>query len=150
MLGGMPSGQPVDISVVAVNYRTPEMTARAVRMATASAGPYATEQLVVDNAATPAGTAALRTLLPGAEVIPSDENRGFGAGVNAALSRAHGTAVFIVNSDAFCRPGALARLADALEAYPRAGLLAPRLLSEDGRPQGSAYRRFPGLVTLFF
>jgi GT2 family glycosyltransferase len=139
-----------DVSVVAVNYRTPELTARAVRLASESAAPYRVQQVVVDNGATDAGTAMLRTALPDATVIPLADNRGFGAGINAAAARATGSSLFVVNSDAFCRADAVARLLRYLERRPEAGIVAPRLLHEDGRLQINAYRRFPNLITLFF
>jgi GT2 family glycosyltransferase len=139
-----------DVSVVAVNYRTEEMTARAVRRATSSAGPFAVQQVVVDNGATEASTARLHAELPDAAIIPLAENRGFGAGVNAAAGHATGRTLFVVNPDALCRDDAVARLLRYLDSHPRVGLVAPRLLHEDGRVQVNAYRRFPNLVTLFF
>jgi N-acetylglucosaminyl-diphospho-decaprenol L-rhamnosyltransferase len=136
--------------VVAVNYRTPELTARAVRLATEAAAPFHVQQIVVDNGATEASTASLRAALPGATVVPLTENRGFGAGVNAGAAVATSGALFVVNSDAFCRPGAVACLLRYLDRDAAVGIVAPRLLHEDGRVQGNAYRRFPNLLTLFF
>lgn len=146
----MPSAPPADVAVVAVNYRTPEATARAVALASASAAPYRVEEVVIDNGATAAGTAALRAGLPAATVIPLAENRGFGAGVNAAVAGSAAPLLFVVNPDAFCAAGAVAALVRYAAAHPAAGVVAPRLEHEDGRLQINAYRRFPNLATLFF
>jgi N-acetylglucosaminyl-diphospho-decaprenol L-rhamnosyltransferase len=144
----MASSTP-DVSVVAVNYRTPAMTVQAVRQATLAARPYTVEQVVVDNGATPTTTAALRQGLPDAAVLAVAENRGFAAGVNAAVARVTAPSLFIVNPDAVARGDAVARLLRHLERRPEAGVVAPRLVHEDGRLQINAYKRFPNLLTLF-
>lgn len=139
-----------DVSVIVVNYRTEALTGRALDAARAAAPGLEIEEIVVDNGATAQTAAALAAHAPRARVIPEPANRGFAAGVNAGVAAARGDRLFILNSDAFCRDDALARLVAHLDAHPRAGLVAPRLTGEDGGLQVNAYRRFPNLVTLFF
>jgi N-acetylglucosaminyl-diphospho-decaprenol L-rhamnosyltransferase len=138
-----------DVSVVVVNYRTEALSARAVADATRSAAPYHAEQVVVDNGATAETAAALRAAAPDATVVPLAENRGFAAGVNAGVRAASAPMLFVVNSDAFARGDAVARLLRHAAAHPRAGLVAPRLVHADGSLQINAYKRFPSLFTLF-
>jgi N-acetylglucosaminyl-diphospho-decaprenol L-rhamnosyltransferase len=139
-----------DVSIIVINYRTEDLSARAVADARAAAGELSTEAILVDNGATADSAARLRTGVPDAEIVELTENRGFAAGVNAGVARAKGRFLLLLNSDAFMRGHALASLAAHLEAHPRAGVVAPRLLHDDGSLQINAYRRFPGLLTLFF
>ena len=139
-----------DVSVIVVNYRTEELTGRALAAARAAAGGLSLEEIVVDNGATAATAAALAVHAPRARVIAERDNRGFAAGVNAGVRAASAERLFVLNSDAFCQGDALARLVRHLDAHPHAGLVAPRLTGEDGDLQVNAYRRFPNLVTLFF
>jgi N-acetylglucosaminyl-diphospho-decaprenol L-rhamnosyltransferase len=137
----------VDLSIVVVDYRTPELTVRAIADASAGADGLEVEEILVDNGGGDA--AALRAARPGASVIEVAENRGFGAGLNAGLAAARGRHALLVNADAFCRGRAAALLAAHLDAHPRAAVAAPKLLNPDGSQQLNAYRRFPNAVTVF-
>ena len=139
-----------EVSVIVVNYRTEQLTGRALAAARDAAGGLGVEEIVVDNGATEATAAALAEHAPRARVIPEPANRGFAAGVNAGVRAASAERLFILNSDAFCRGDALSRLVAHLDAHPQAGLVAPRLVGPDGSLQVNAYRRLPNLVTLFF
>jgi N-acetylglucosaminyl-diphospho-decaprenol L-rhamnosyltransferase len=138
-----------DVSVIVVNYRSAELTVRALEDARRSAGGLVVEQLVVDNASGDAEVDLLRRRLADATVIALEQNRGFAAGNNAAISRAAGRYLLLVNPDAFACGDAVARLVGHLDAHPAAGLAAPVLENEDGSVQANLYRRFPTLASLF-
>jgi hypothetical protein len=53
-------------------------------------------------------------------------------------------AVLLLNPDTIVQPGAIETLAAFLEAHPRVGVVAPRLLNADGSLQAGAFR-FPTL-----
>ena len=88
--------------------------------------------LVVDNASRD-NSAALAEAA-GAEVVRNARNEGYGRanniGVRAAERAVH---VLILNPDVVLRPGAVDALLAAAEAYPDAGLYAPRIVEPDGR-----------------
>jgi GT2 family glycosyltransferase len=69
--------------------------------------------------------------------------------VNAGFAASTAPVVALLNPDTEPRRGALERLVQYLQATPRAGVAAPRLVYPDGSWQTSAYRRSPGLGTLF-
>ncbi len=73
-----------------------------------------------------------------------DRNLGTTASRNLALRRAAGRYILILDSDVVVPAGTLARLLDYLESHERCGLVAPRLVYPDGRPQLSV-DRFPTL-----
>lgn len=137
-----------DVSIIVVNYRTPEMTAQSVAAARAAARGLETEAIVVDNGAVDVDS--LRGALPDATVVASPDNRGYAAGVNQGIARSSGRMLLLLNSDAFPQGDAISVLARELDAHPRVGIVAPRLVHDDGALQVNAFRRFPDLLTLFF
>ncbi len=73
-----------------------------------------------------------------------DRNLGTTASRNLALRRAAGRYILILDSDVVVPAGTLERLLGYLESHERCGLVAPRLVYPDGRPQLSV-DRFPTL-----
>jgi N-acetylglucosaminyl-diphospho-decaprenol L-rhamnosyltransferase len=138
----------VDISIVVVNYRSADLTVRALEAAARSAAPYAVEEIVVDSASGGDEESRLRAGRPGAVLLIRPENRGFAAGNNAGIAVAQGRYLLLLNPDAFPKDRAVAQLAAHLDRHPDVGLAAPRLVFSDGRRQDSAYKRFPNHLTL--
>lgn len=87
--------------------------------------------LVVDNASRD-GSADLAERL-GARVIRNPRNEGYGRANNIGVRAADAARVLIVNPDLILRPGAVAALRAGAQAYPDAGLYAPRIVEPDGR-----------------
>jgi GT2 family glycosyltransferase len=134
-----------DAAVVLVNYRTPELVARCLDAVERTRGALVLERVVVDN-----GGESLEALtaLP-VRVLSENENRGFAAGVNAGINATDADPIVLLNPDTEVRPGAIEALLAHLEAHPGTAVAAPLLVHGDGTPQANAYRRFPGLGTLF-
>jgi hypothetical protein len=138
------------VSVVVVNYRTPQLTAEAVRSAMSEAG--VVEVLVVDNASgDDAGADELRRELDqsSARIIDAGANLGFGRAVNLAVPEASGELILVLNSDARLLPGAVSALSRALIDNDGVGIAAPAVYDADGaHHQSGAYGRFPRPVSL--
>lgn len=148
------------VSAVILSFNSHRHIATAVRSLAAE---YArlgapSEILVVDNGSTDGSVEILRQLEsehPGTlKVIYSPVNTGTTVSRNMALRRAEGRFILIMDSDIEVPEGCLGTLLPRLEAAPEIGLLAPRLIYPDGRPQLSAdvfptlthkLRRFLGL-----
>ncbi|MBI5280276.1 MAG: glycosyltransferase family 2 protein [Candidatus Solibacter usitatus] len=60
-------------------------------------------------------------------LIENQSNLGFGAAVNQGFRRFPAPYMAVLNDDAVARPDCLARLVDALESDPAAGMAAPRI-----------------------
>ncbi len=73
-----------------------------------------------------------------------DRNLGTTASRNLALRQASGRYILVLDSDVVVPAGTLEGLLDYLENHERCGLVAPRLVYPDGRPQLSV-DRFPTL-----
>ena len=107
-----------------------------------------TEVIVVDNASSDGSPAAIRAAFPRVRLIENEDNAGFGAANNQAMSGACGDFFLLLNSDAFPQPGAIPALLAHLRAHPEVGLVGPRLLNPDGTLQLSCFR-FPSPIGIW-
>lgn len=103
--------------------------------------------VVVDTGSGDGTAAAVRHAHPRVQVLEL-ANAGFGRGANAGVRATTADVVVVANADVRFRADAPARLAAALTADGAGdvGLLGPRLVYPDGRPQASA-RALPDLST---
>ena len=149
----------IDLSIVIVNWNVRELLGRCLASLVQGQAPLAGgcfaladghtfEVLVVDNASTDGSAEMVRRAYPQVQVIECD-NRGFAAGNNVGIARSRGRYVMLLNPDTEVAGGALATLLDYVDAHPDVGVVGPRLLYGDGRPQSSR-RRFPTPLTGFF
>jgi GT2 family glycosyltransferase len=134
-----------DASVVIVSFNTREVTRECLRTLEREADGVAYEAIVVDNASRDGSADMVAADFPGAILIRSDVNLGFGAANNRGFAVARGRHVVLLNSDAFLTPGALRRSVELLDADPRLGLVGGRLVGRDGAPQPSA-RQFNSVL----
>jgi N-acetylglucosaminyl-diphospho-decaprenol L-rhamnosyltransferase len=130
------------IAAVIVNYESGPALARC---ATALLAEGVTALVVVDNGSTDGSIDALRSAVPDAEVVVTGRNLGYGSAANRGVAATHASAVLVCNPDVVVAPGALAVLADAMEADPKRALLGPLIRTAEGERYPSA-RRFPSMV----
>jgi len=93
------------------------------------------DTICVDNGSTDGSDGEVERRFPGVELVRLGENRGFAAGSNAGIRRAleHGAdLVLLLNNDAVAEPGLAAALERAATERPAAGILACKVLFEDG------------------
>jgi N-acetylglucosaminyl-diphospho-decaprenol L-rhamnosyltransferase len=107
--------------------------------------------VIVDNASVDQTAELLRSAADdGTDVTVYDmgRNAGYAAAVNAAFARAPGRDVMLLNPDVeVAGPEVILALAGMLEREPTVGVVAPRLVGDDGAAQPSA-RRFPSLAAM--
>lgn len=116
---------PTAVDVAIVNWNTAEAAVEAARAYLASDGVSAAVT-VVDNASAPPQRELLERDLPeGARLELAERNLGYGAAANRALAGGGGEVVCVSNADVAPRPEALAELARAALAEPRAGMVGP-------------------------
>ena len=92
--------------------------------------------ICVDNGSSDGSDLLVGERFPGVELIRTGANLGFAGGNNAGIRRALELGadwVLLLNNDATAEPGLASALERAAQARPDAGLLACKVLSEDGR-----------------
>ncbi|SFP20834.1 Glycosyl transferase family 2 [Geodermatophilus dictyosporus] len=137
----------VDV-VLLVHHEPPALLARHHAALAATTGPgWRGCALLVENAAAAVTSAAARAELAarhpdaGKRVLRSPRNLGFARAMDLALSACTGRYVLLVNSDGEPAPGMLRRLAEVLDAEPRAVWAAPAVHGpgEDDDPPGPPF-----------
>ena len=129
-----------DVSVVVVTYNS----IRELERCLASVSGY--EVVVVDHGSTDGTVELIRERFPHVRLI-EQENRGFGAGMNAGMRVADGRYFLLLNADAWMLGDAVERLRAFADEHPEAAVVGPRLLNPDGSLQPSV-RGFPTLWRL--
>src|SRR6266540_2305880 len=108
---GARSARPtVDVGVV--SWNTGELTAAALRRTLDFDQGCDLRLLVHDNGSTDGTVAILTRLVPEAEIEAGRTNLGFAAGANRLLARSDADWFFLLNSDAWPEPGAIATLVE--------------------------------------
>jgi len=136
------------VLTVILNYRTADMTLRAAQAAQTAMADVPGEIVIVDNDSGDGSEDMLRAGILGwdrTRLIQSGHNGGFGAGNNVGIRAglSDGTApdfIYLLNSDAFQEPDAIATLRDYLVANPDCGFVGSRIAGEDGGDHVTAFR----------
>ena len=134
------------LTVAVVSWNTRELLACCLESLRREVDVGRARVVVVDNASSDGSADMVEGRFAWAKVIRSEENLGFGPAVNLALEDAASPWVAAANADVEVTAGALDALLEAGERHPRAGAVAPRLVSADGSDQDSVYG-FPSLAT---
>ncbi len=125
---------PSDVDVIVLNYRTPELAARAARSA---AQDGADSIWIVDNGSGN-GVARLNVLVSGfAQVLSLPHNIGFSAGNNRGASHTERPIILFMNADTELQAGALRAMLRPF-GNPSVAAVGPVLHYPDHREQPSA------------
>ena len=150
----------VDLSIVIVSWNVRDLLRQCLRSVlghadvSASPGPVAlgdhkAEVFVVDNASHDGSAEMVRNEFPMVTLLAEQRNLGFTAGNNVALRRCTGRYYLLLNPDTVVGDDAITAMVDYMDAHGDVGVVGPRLLYGDGRPQPSR-RRFPRLRHALF
>lgn len=135
------------LAVVIIHYNTSDDLDRCLTSLRHGAPACEHAVMVVDNASTDPGLAGVRERFPDVVWQLNDENVGYSRAVNQGLAALASDYTLILNPDIVIQPGSLDALLACADGHPRAGIVAPQLLNEDGTIQDSC-RRFYTLRTM--
>lgn len=146
------------VLTVILNWRTAEMTLRAVEAALRAMEPVQGAITIVDNDSGDGSYEVLSTAVAQrgwhrVRVVQSGRNGGFGAGNNVGIRAGlpDGSTpdfVYLLNSDAFPAPDAIRALRDHLLAHPASGFAGSYIHGPDGTAHRTAFR-FPSIASEF-
>lgn len=137
------------ISVIILNYNTPEATREAVRsIFDRRSGDAHTEIILIENGSE--RQVEVDDELRGhiTKRIENDRNLGFAAAVNQGVCAASGDIFLFLNSDMELPEGALRHMEEFLRTHEDIGIVGPRTVYPDGAFQISA-GNFPSLWNEF-
>jgi len=137
----------IKLSVIVINYNTPEMTERAIKRLRECETELAPEIILIDNNSTEKLTPNTVSSL-GVKYIENQENVGFARAVNQGLNCASGEYILLLNSDVLIENGAVGKLIAFLENKPQAGVVGPKMVYPDRGTQVS-FGYFPNFLREF-
>jgi len=131
-----------ELSVCVVNWNTRELLDACLSSLAETAAGIVLEVIVVDNASWDGSAGMVRERHPNVILLENDDNVGYAAANNQALTTARASFKLLLNADIVIHPGALQELLQFAREHPRVGAVAPRLVYPDGTLQRSC-RSFP-------
>jgi len=132
-----------------VNWNTRELMRESLRSIDAATRTRPLEVIVVDNGSEDGSVEMVAQEFPHVVVWRSDRNLGFAKGCNAGIRLSRGRYVLLINTDTVVRDYAIDKMLAYMEAHPDVGVVGPKLVYADGRPQRSAAGAFPSLRSAF-
>jgi GT2 family glycosyltransferase len=148
------------LAVIILNYRTAPITIQALRALVPELRPFPDARVtVVENGSGDGSWEAIGDAIreegwaPRVTLVASERNRGFAGGVNFALrplltDDQPPEYIYLLNSDAFVGPGAVATLLEFLDRNPDVGICGSYVHGIDGHPHETAFR-FPSILGEF-
>lgn len=134
---------PYSASVIVVSYNGGSEAVSNLRALSEQVGDSGWELLVVDNCSTDGSPDLVSREVPAARLVREPENRGYASAVNRGLEEASGDVLIVLNADVAPRPGALAVLADAVDANRHYALLGGVLMDGGGKASPNTARMLP-------
>ena len=140
--------ESIDLSIVIVSYNSSRVLPRCLRsIIEHTLAPH--EIIVADNASSDGTPEMVEREFPGVRVIRRARNDGLSAAINDGVVASRGTFIAQLNPDIYATEDSLSPLVDFLRAHDDVGIVAPKLLDDDGSLQMSC-RRFPGYSAAIF
>ncbi|MCU1347854.1 MAG: wbbL 1, partial [Acidobacteria bacterium] len=144
--------RPIDVTLIVVTWNSERWIDRCLNAIPAACEGLSYEVVIYDNASSDRTLAHIRDVPspPTAQqIVRSNNNDGFAAGVNRASKLSNGRYVFLLNPDCELEPRALTTLLEFLDANPAAAAAAPLLSGDDGDDQREfQLRELPTLRSL--
>lgn len=143
-------GRRVDISVVIVSYRSPDLLMLTLASVRRAIEGLEAEVFVVDNASADGTPERVRSEAPWVTVVEMGFNSGFAKANNAALSVCRGDVVLLLNPDTVVCRDTLTSLVGHFRHAPGSGAVGVRMVNGQGRYLGESKRGYPSLSASFF
>lgn len=122
----------VDLSIVILNFRTPDASIQAARSAIGASGSRPAEVIFVDNSSGDGSVDRFKLDFPGGVAVEMPSNAGYAAGMNAGISLSRGEYILLLNSDIEAQDSSVDALIRYMVENGSVGLASPVLLDEKG------------------
>jgi GT2 family glycosyltransferase len=142
----MPVNAQPELSIIIVNWNSAEHLHTSLASIFEKECSFLFEVLVIDNGSYDGCGEMLRHDFPRVRFLQSPQNLGFAAANNRAFAFTAGKNLLFLNPDTEVTSGALQRMMDVLGNLPEAGIVGPRLVGPDLKPQPNCMRTVPTLL----
>src|SRR3989344_4687614 len=136
------------LSIIIVNYKTPELVALCLKSLNKSIKNLENEIIIIDVDSNGDLKYELEDFKNDKLYIEEiKKNVGYSAAVNRGLTIAKGDYYLILNSDIIVEENTISELLKEIKKEPKIGLVGPKLIGFNGKSQQSAFR-FYRLLTI--
>ena len=136
-------------SIIIVNYNTKELLENCIVSLMENLNKNDYEIIIVDNNSTDGSVEMLeKEFSQKVKIIKNKNNIGFGAANNQGSKLAKEKYLFFLNSDTLVKYNIFNEIKDEFESNGDYGVIAPKLILENGEEQSFAYGNFPTLTSL--
>lgn len=141
----------IDLSIVIVNYKTPDLLLGCVRSIYKETQSIKFEIIVVDNNSEDESKAVVCKEFPDVKWFALDYNSGFSRGNNYGIRRTSGNYILLLNSDTVILENAINKTLDFYRIFEKknnAGLVGCQMKDEKGNILPNSNIQFPGIKSL--
>ena len=138
-----------DLSILIVHYNTPGLLRQTLKGIFASKTNLSFEVIVVDNNPKIRVRDWVQKEFPFVKVVMSEQNIGFGRGMNLAMQHANARYYLVFNPDIAVFDGVFDAMVEYMDAHPDIGMLGPKFLNPDRTLQYSCYRFMGPSIILY-
>ena len=142
----MEAGEPMDLSIVIVNWNSKDYLQKCIASIMDSKTEIRFEIVVIDGGSFDGSGEMLKQCYPQVKFIQSDKNLGFAKANNVAFKASSGSHILFLNPDTEVVIPAIDILFDQMQKLSRAGAIGCKLLNADGSVQTSCIQSFPTIL----
>lgn len=141
----------MDISLIIINYKTPEILELAVKSLKSTIAGVKYEIIVVDVESDYATEYSIMDTFPDVIFLPIKQNVGYSKSVNAGLKKIDPSSryVFVLNADIIAKAGSVNKLFAFMESNADVGIAGPELLNFNNTFQNSYFRFYTPKIILY-
>lgn len=137
-----------DLAILIVHYNTPGLLRQTLKGIFAFPPQRSFEVIVVDNNPKQRVRDWVQKEFPFVKIMTSDQNIGFGRGMNLAMRHSDARYLLVFNPDIAVFEGVFDKMISYMDGHQNIGILGPKLLNPDRTLQYSCYR-FMGPSIIF-
>ncbi len=140
----------MQLSIVIVSYNVRPYLAQCLESVAAAIEGIDAEVWVVDNASEDDSVEYVRRAFPWVQLIENKANVGFSRANNAAICKAQGDFILLLNPDTILSKSTLHDALDLMAREPKAGALGTMMINHDGTFALESRRGIPTPATAFY
>ncbi|MVP01465.1 glycosyltransferase family 2 protein [Paenibacillus lutrae] len=140
----------MDLSIIIVNFNTPQLTIDCLQSVYQSATSYTYEVILIDNNSSDNSVAWIQEEFPQVKLIRNRENVGFSRANNQGIRAAAGKYILLLNSDTILERNTLQIMIDFMSNNPEVGASGCKIVLPDGSLDKACKRGFPTPSASFY
>ena len=133
------------LSIIILTWNQKDVLAKCINSLEATLQAMPCEVIIIDNGSTDGTAEWLKAQYPEFTLIKNTQNRGVAAARNQGIIASNGEYILILDNDTVANHKAISAMLSHLQSHADTGIVACRLLNEDGSIQDSC-KEYPGLI----